>query len=251
MNRKIISGLAKWYTKRLIPAAKISHRERNWSKSEDTEKMSNYSYTMANYVADVADECRSEVKQYLVAYMEEKKQEFSGAVYLEQLEKNYVYLDRCVAAIVNHANRFLLGWEEAPRTNNLESVIDAIRLTTQEESATHISYLKSGCHGCKYHENHALFSELRELRLRDLRAYLDEIEFGCRFYKAKSMLSQVCLASLWQESDDAFAGIFDWDKEKMDFILSEYLKFATNSILSDLPFRDTEGKLLNIIVLER
>lgn len=249
MNKKLISWFANIYTKMLIPTVKVTEHDRRWSKSEDNEKMFEYSGAMANYVANTADGCRSELKKYLDAYMEEKKQAFTGLAYLEQLEKNYVYLERCVGAMVDHANLFLLGHEKAPKANDVDSVIDAIRLTTQAETVAHINYLKLGCTGCKYHENHAQYFQLRKIRLKDTRAYLDEIEFGCHFFQAKSTLSQVCLVGLWQEPNGAFAGIFDWDKNKMDLILNGYLKNATSSILNNLGFRDEKGQLLKILTL--
>lgn len=211
--------------------------------------MNGYSVIIGNLVADVADSDRVGFTGNVTAYMQEKKQNYSGLGYIEQLEKNYIYHERSLATLIDHLNMFLLGQTRTPRKEQIELELNKIRLTKRDESAAHLRYLAFGCDGCDYHHDHNKFSKLRELRLADLDGYLDEMELGCQFYTASTLLCQGCLAALWQQPTGLFDGSFDWDKRKMNDMLYQYIKYTVSAILNNTPLRDQEGKLLNYIVL--
>ena len=217
---------------------------------EDEKKMIEYSMIMGNYVVNIADSDRAGFKQSIATYMREKKLNYAGLAYLEQLEKNYVYHETGLVAMVDNINQFLLGMTKAPRKEDIELMVTEIKREKLDESLAHTRYLAFGCHGCQYHRNHSKYSHLRHLRLTDTNGYLAEIETGCQFFKACGVLSQICLISLWEQPDGLFGGTFNWDKRKMDAMLYQYMKYATSAVLNNAALRDDKGGLLNVITFD-
>ncbi len=114
-----------------------------------------------------------------------------------------------------------------------------------------MKYLAFGCDGWDYHNEHTRYSKLRELRLNDANAYVEELEFRCLFYKASLTLSQVCLSYVWDESNrESAAGRIKWDKRKMNELLSLYINHVTSCVLNNTPLFDQKGELVNFIVLK-
>jgi hypothetical protein len=225
--------------------------ETDISKSEDRQKMLKHSGLLGNLVASIAEQDPDRLRNLAFSYLEEKKQNYVGLGYLEQLEKNYLYLNYCVLGIVDHISMFLLGQEKAPSKNHVEMMLKRIRLATRPESSAHMKYLAFGCDGCDYHADHERYSKLRELRLKDMDAYIEEMEFGCCFYKASLTLSQACLSSLWDEGNKQVpAGSVKWDREKTNKMLALYINHTVSCVLDDLPLRDKDGVLLKYIVLD-
>ncbi len=99
------------------------------SSSEDRQNMLEYSGLIGIAVATVAEQSREQMKDSAASYLENKKQNYTGLAYPEQLEKNYFYLDRCVAAMIDHINMYLVGLEKAPSRDNVNAMLNQIRLT--------------------------------------------------------------------------------------------------------------------------
>lgn len=218
-----------------------------FSESENEQKMLAYSDLIGELVANIAKENKETLKHFASSYLEEKKQNYDGLAYLEQLEKNYVYLEHCVATLSDHINLFLLGQENAPNTDKINDVLNQIRLSTRSESSAHMKYLAFGCDGCDYHAGHTRYTKLRGLRLKDINAYVEELEIGCSSYKASLTLSQTCLGYLWDSSNRQYAESVNWDKNKMNEILFMYIKYTVSCVLNDLPLPTLRGMLLRSI----
>jgi hypothetical protein len=224
--------------------------ENNVEQPEERQRMLEYSGLVGNAIGSVAEEGREYIKRSASSYIEEKKQGYAGLAYLEQLEKNYIYLDRCIVALIDHINSYLLGQENAPIKDKVDVVLNEIRLGTRSEAAAHMKYLAFGCDGCDYHADHVRYSKVRDLRLRDMKAYVEEMEFGCFFYKASLTLSQAFLSTLWNQANwHSAAGRINWDKRKMNKLLALYVNHITSGVLNNSPLLNEKGTLVNYVVL--
>lgn len=220
------------------------------SEAKNRHEMLVYSGFAGLSIANVGENNREYLKQVATTYLEEKKKNYSGLAYIEQLDKNYVYLDRSILALADHFIMFLIGKAHAPKKDDVDAALTDIRLSVQDESAAHMSYLVFGCNGCDHHSDHIIYQSLRELRLKDMTAYVEEIEFGNYFFQAAQVLSRHCLRSLWDESNRRYRNSFHLDKNWMKSIFYRYVRHTTKAVLNDAPLLNEKGELLNYIVPE-
>jgi hypothetical protein len=220
----------------------------NSSNLEDRNKMLEYSNSIGSLLSEIAETDREKLKNIADSYLDDKRKNFSGLAYIDQLDKNYVYLERCVATMGVHVNLFLLGQERAPIEEGVSLVLNSFRLSTRDEVAAHMRYLAFGCDHCAFHSDHSRYTKLRELRLSNIDDYVDEIEFGCSYYKICLTLTQNSLVFLW--GNEKYEGSFDWNKSKMNDIFYKYARHTTSCILNNLPLYTSDGKLSNFVVLD-
>lgn len=133
-------------------------------------------------------------------WLREKRAGFAQDGYLDQMEKNAIYLFLSVAATNAASARYLLGG--TPVVSNQHQAMRYARTVGTEgalqDARLHLEYVRKGsCRGCAAHEDHHVFSEYRKMRASgDLGTYLDAVEFDAVYRQGLLITSQMLLVSL-------------------------------------------------------
>lgn len=134
-------------------------------------------------------------------YVLEKQQRYKGKDYLDQLEKNSVYLTEATDAFCVAIAQYLkVGTPRLPQKKVMGYVLQ-IRMTQPQQSTPHhLNFLRHGCAGCPVHQGHYRYAKLRELRQSGNRSrYLDELKLVCKYSQASFTLSQLFLTTFLQD----------------------------------------------------
>ena len=216
---------------------------------ERDEKIYEFSFNVGNTIADIVDADRKKLKQSAFDYLKEKKQSYTGASYIAQLEKNYIYFDCCVNEMANHASLFFLGREVPPSESSIDDVLSQIRFSVMRKSNAFLNFLTAGCDGCDYHDEHQCLNSLRQTRLSNKNAYYEEVEFGCVFNKTSLTIIQSFLNLLWNKHNSHLAGKVKLEREKMSGMIYTYVRNASAYVLKDLPLRK-DGSLISYVMFD-
>lgn len=149
------------------------------------------------YFNAMPQEMMEKIKQGCLQGLNDKKQGFQGDAYLEQLEKNTIYLAEASAAIQLAIARYLSFGEPRLPQANIAGYVKAVRENSispaQEITLQILNYIRNVAD--EYDTNKQLsnqnWSKARELRLTgNMAKYIDELEFSYVFFQATYVLSQ-------------------------------------------------------------
>ena len=140
------------------------------------------------------------VKKQVRSWLREKRRSYSGSAYLDQMERNAIYLFERVR-MRNATSAFYLQTGQ-PTVNNQEQAINYMRALeieeAQEGARAHIQYVRTGtCPGCSHHGDHHRYAAYRKLRQTgSLSEYLDTVEFDAVYYQGLLITAGALLTSL-------------------------------------------------------
>lgn len=128
----------------------------------------------------------------------EKKRNFSGDAYVQQIEKNAIYLREGTQALILAMVKFMWKGEPRLRPQKVADFVNATRIIAAQQSMPyHLAYLQKGCVTCPVHDEHRFYQGWRNMRLAgDRSAYLNEMEFSYKFYQATYVVAQLFLDTL-------------------------------------------------------
>lgn len=127
-----------------------------------------------------------------LTYLAGKQKKFTGDSYIDQIERNAIYLMEGVKVLNQTIAKYLHAGFPVLETHKLEEYILATRVNLPREIAHfQIAYLRAGCMSCPYHDLHYRVDNLRTIRNSGRRdEYIEEIEFAYIYYQTHYILSQ-------------------------------------------------------------
>lgn len=143
----------------------------------------------------VGDSVSSQVYEGL----EDKQRSFNGPAYLDQIEKNAIYLaegSRALGAAIAHY--LCVGEPLLPPEHVGHFVFTTATIQAQHATLLHANYLRTGvCSGCQVHSEHHRYSEWRDLRQSgDWSKYTEEMEFSYVFNQSLFITGKTLLTAL-------------------------------------------------------
>lgn len=137
---------------------------------------------------------------------EEKRRQYPAASYLDQIERNAIYLrEGTVSLMIAMADYLRSGSPMLPPDKILDFVNMTRVVRPQQTTLLHLNFIRNGCAGCEVHDEHAPYAQLRKMIVAgDFAAYTEEMEFSYVYYQGTNMMSQHYLATLVQHQQ--FAG---------------------------------------------
>lgn len=156
---------------------------------------------------EIYDKKGKQVKDEVKWWLNSKRQSFSGQAYLDQIEKNAVYLSESTHALCHAITKYLSTGEPIIPRDQVAAYTQYTRINPSQYSQPyHLNYLRNGCMGCPVHSEHKRYAGWRELRLAgNWSTYIEEMEFSYQFFQATCIVSQsYCIGLL---RNPQFAGI--------------------------------------------
>jgi hypothetical protein len=218
-----------------------------WSIIQGRKPISRgFAYREPGQVRLLLDQCGNEIftkvgeqiNSFCSRWLAEKQQSYRGDGYLEQLEKNVIYLQEGTRAVVQAIAHYLFTGEPLLRPEEIQEFDLSVR-TTRSLLTTpyHLAYLRNDCTGCPVHDEHYRYLGLRKMRVcGDLVKYIDELEFCCRYFQATYMIGQNYLMAFL--NDHALAGSTQLipDEELMQ-IINERVTLWANICIGNVQYR--------------
>ena len=98
-------------------------------------------------------------------WLAKKRTTHSGDAYLDQLEKNAIYLRESASACNLATAMYLYGGQPILQTDEqVMSFVSAQREVGQEMARLQLKFLRSGCGGCEIHARHEMWANYRQMR---------------------------------------------------------------------------------------
>lgn len=135
---------------------------------------------------NASDQINSVVEKALL----EKKQRYSGKSYLEQLEKNVVYLSEGSTQVQIGIIEYLINGQPILNPDDIFSFVRGKGMSHQT-AQYHWEFVQNGCKGCPVHDQHGNYERLRNFRLSgDWADYLEELKYLYTYNQTTFMVSQ-------------------------------------------------------------
>jgi hypothetical protein len=137
-----------------------------------------------------------------------KRKQYPSSAYVDQIEKNAVYLYEVTmtinAAIIEYLSQ---GRPILPREQVPAFVKDTAIMRPQQTMLLHLNFIRHGCSGCQVHEEHTRYIPFPKLLLAgDLANYMKEMEYAYVYFQASCIATQQCLTVLLQNHNLAGSG---------------------------------------------
>ena len=118
------------------------------------------------------------VKSNTYSALAQKQQAYSGESFVEQMEKNVIYMDVLTMQMEETAASYLctgqplLHPQEVAGYINSTCILPALKIVP-----LHLKFIREGCTGCEVHHQHGRYSRLAEIRLSgDRSKYVETLE---------------------------------------------------------------------------
>jgi hypothetical protein len=96
---------------------------------------------------------------------EKKRREYPPSAYLDQIERNAIYLFEGVKAVSAAIVRYLMYGEPILNMDQINPFVTHTSIVgPQQTTLLHVNYLRYGCTGCAVHQEHERYAEYRTLR---------------------------------------------------------------------------------------
>jgi hypothetical protein len=154
-----------------------------------------------NLSLSLGDQLQASVKGFL----SQKQQQYSGSAYLDQLEKNVIYLCEGTHNINLAMATYLVQGKPLLDPSAIPPFVEFIRIEqAQKAMPFHWNFVHEGCNSCLVHNDHQKYMALRCLRLAGMgEGYLEELEFSYQYFQATYMVSQNYLSAFLQNHEFA------------------------------------------------
>jgi len=143
---------------------------------------------------EVDDQIRSMAKEG----PELKRQQYSGGAYLDQVEKNAVYLREGTMAVNAAITEYLMHGQPILSPEEIPAFLTYTRVTRPQQTVLlHLNFIRNGCSGCDVHDEHGPYAAFRQLLLTgDSARYIDEMEFSYVYFQASCLVAQQFLVAM-------------------------------------------------------
>lgn len=129
---------------------------------------------------------------------EEKRRQYPAASYLDQIERNAIYLREGTVSLMMAMVEYLHSGDPILPPERILDFVNMTRVVRpQQTTLLHLNFIRNGCVGCEVHDEHAPYAQLRKMIVAgDFSAYREEMEFSYVYYQGTSMMSQYYLGTL-------------------------------------------------------
>lgn len=149
------------------------------------------------------------VRALAAAYVPAKQARYSGAEYVDQIEKNAIYLEWSFEAAVDLIASFIeAGTPDISKMSDADvaSIASGAELGVKARAAvpTVVAYVH---HGSPFLPGFERYSTLRKhFANRDVPEFIDELEVMCTYYQAAFVTAQMTLMSVCRSSSNRAIG---------------------------------------------
>lgn len=140
-----------------------------------------------------------EMHLHSLQFIAEKNRDYRGKAYLEQIEKNAIYLGEAFDATSHAMANFLRDGKPRLQPGKIPGYVLQLRGPALDASEYHLNYVRNGCRRCPVHDRHQRWSALYRLkRADDIPKYIEELEFTCIVYQMQFVMAQAFLEIILQ-----------------------------------------------------
>ncbi len=176
----------------------------------------------------ISSNSSAEVQSENESWLIDKKNNFSGKDYIEQLEKNAIYAVESISLALPSLVTFIITDHELDSDFIFQHIGNGQSLA-RDKVGFHLNYLGKGCSGCISHDDHSRYVGLLEIKKSgDIDKYIDELEFWCRFYRSMQTFTMHYL-QYFVENMDAFKVYKDISEVEVRMEVEKYIKFYSNN----------------------
>ena len=189
---------------------------------------------------------REKLKHRQGAYnmLAQKKNDFllDQENFIRQMEKNIIYSAEGTMDVLKAIGVYIESDYRQLRDQPAEDIVKFVQnvpaIESRARTEAHLDYLYDKCSGCKYHDQHTEYEDLKTLKVAgDNQQYIDELEFNYIYHQVQNMIVKQYLL-VFIQNDEKMAGIFksaeDLEQIKMN------LHLMTNFILDNIVFEREE-----------
>jgi len=154
------------------------------------------------------EQISSTVRTTALEWLAEKQRDYKGDAYLDQIERNAVYLGEGTSAVSFASAVYLCEGQPILRSQDeiFHFVFETRTEMPQAIMPFQVNFIRFGCNGCPVHDQHQRWAGLQRLRRMANRAdYIEELEFSCIYYQMTYLVGQSFLSTLLANYD--LAGI--------------------------------------------
>jgi hypothetical protein len=143
-------------------------------------------------------QCSDIVKSYVYGALAQKQEAFSGQAYLDQLEKNVIYMDVLAMRFRIVTAKYLCMGEPILSLQEIEPYVKSTCVKPAlGASFLHLKFIREGCPGCDVHFHHGRYSWMLELRQSgDWSKYLEKLERSYIGSQAVKRVAEILLRVL-------------------------------------------------------
>lgn len=140
------------------------------------------------------------VRRQVETWLREKRRLYSGSAYLDQMERNAIYLFERIRLRNATCTLYLRTGE--PVVDSQEQAIQYMNTLeieeAQQRARAHTQYVRTGaCSGCAVHDDHQIYSQYLRLRKSgNPSKYLETVEFDAVYYQGLLITAGMLLTSL-------------------------------------------------------
>lgn len=184
------------------------------------------------------DQLGDSVKTRAHNWLAEKQRSYSGPAYLDQIEKNAVYLSESARLINAASAHYLCVGEPVLSSDEALAYAKCVGIDQARRTATlHLGYVRRGsCPGCEVCADHRRYTAWRDLRqLGDWPRYVEEMESGSVCFQGLLITAQMFLIHLL--TNPQLAGIAQWvpPAEVLE-VIEERVQIRSNLWLDNMKF---------------
>lgn len=134
-------------------------------------------------------------------YLAEKQAMYQGSSYVEQIEKNAVYLLECSTVFVSTIAEYLCIGKPVLGESHIPFFVRSLRQQGLEMAEWQLAFIRTGCNGCPVHSRHGIWESLRTMRrTASKESYIEELEFTYIYHQMMFMISQTFLEAFLKSS---------------------------------------------------
>ncbi len=167
------------------------------------------------------------------SWLIDKKRNYSGLEYIEQLEKNAIYAVESISVALPSLVTFTITDHELDGDFIFQHIGNGQSLA-RDKVAFHLNYLGNGCSGCICHDDHCRYAGLLEIKQSgNVEKYIDELEFWCKFYRSMQTFTMHYL-QYFVENMEAFKTYKDISESEVRVEFEKYIKFYSNNCIGNI-----------------
>ena len=132
----------------------------------------------------------NDINQVVSQMLLEKQQSYLDQDYIEQLEKNVIYLCEGATQIKFGIFEYLLNGQPILNPDDVFNFVRSKGIS-YETTQYHWDFVRYGCNGCKVHNQHGQYEKLRNFRLSEAwMEYREDLEYSYQYNQTEFMVSK-------------------------------------------------------------
>ena len=157
--------------------------------------------SMANVLAETmgSEHMQATVLDFALQWLAKKQAQFSGAAYVDQLEKNSVYFRESAVVCDFATAEYLHDGKPLLQLDQVRQFVNNQKALSQATTRDHLKFVREGCGQCGSHWRHPQWQWMKDMRARqDHWAYLELLEYSSIVYCANYTTSEQFLLAFLQ-----------------------------------------------------